>query len=502
MKVKRVIIPTLTLIMVASMAFGVTACGKKDTYNMLQESTEIELEYAVPDYDSNTEESKVELLPWLQLSSLETHPELRTAFEELVGVTGTTGNKEGILYYNPATQKADQNVTLYMATKNSAMSAYFANIDAMTKFGEIAAENYTDIDVDDVNAPYATINAYFELLPDQEDGQFDGDATISRAQAMALLMRATTQVNESQAPDEDADFTAKVGETQYTNFAAPMDEYAYINTSTSLNEQSFNGTMTKGEYIALVTNYIRADYVATLKESGYTDLYSDTSDITISTVSDAGNIKYSEAISDASKGVPTNLYETFKLAIKNGYLAEADLEDWDSALTKADAVSLFITMATNYTSNIGNTLYSQYQTPTTDTSTSEYLSESDEISHSKWADINGAWDAVHQYEIYAQENGADYAFGWTWCYDHGKGAGDQPSYAVYMKEGDPLYGTVYHVGDYLPDGTQFSGTNDEWEAFIKQDFRDQAEADGYDVYDDPDGDGFIIDLDGSYNPNN
>lgn len=47
-----------------------------------------------------------------------------------------------------------------------------------------------------------------------------------------------------------------------------------------------------------------------------------------------------------------------------------------------------------------------------------------------------------------------------------------------------------------------SSTNDEWEAFIKQDFRDRAEADGYDVYDDPDGEGFIIDLDGSYNPNN
>ena len=143
------------------------------------------------------------------------------------------------------------------------------------------------------------------------------------------------------------------------------------------------------------------------------------------------------------------------------------------------------------------------ETPTTDTSTSsEYNDDENEIRNSEWADINGAWDAVHQYEIYAQENGADYAFGWTWCYDHGKGAGDQPSYAVYMKEGDPLYGTVYHVGDYLPDGTQFSGTNDEWEAFIKQDFRDRAEADGYDVYDDPDGDGFIIDLDGSYNPNN
>ena len=479
------------------MGLSIVACGKQENTAIVEttvESTEVE--------NTVTEESKVELLPWLQLSSLETHPELRTAFEELVGVTGTTGNKESILYYNPATQKAEQNVTLYMATKNSAMSAYFANIDAMTKFGEIAAENYTDIDVDDVNAPYAAINAYFELLPDQEDGQFDGDSTISRAQAMTLVMRATTQVNEDQAPETDNDFTKAVGETQYTNFAAPMNEYTYLNTSTGLNEQSFNGTMTKGEFIALVTNYIRADYVATLKESGYTDLYSDTSDVTISTVSDAGNIKYSEAISDASKGVPTDLYETFKLAIKNGYLAESDLEDWDSALTKADAVSLFITMATNYTSNIGNTLYSQYQTPATDTSTSEYLSESDEISHSKWADINGAWDAEHQYTLYAKSQGADYTMGWCWIYEHGKAAGDQPSYAVYMKEGDPLYGTVYHVGDYLPIGTQLSGTNDEWEAFIKQDFRDQAEADGYDVYDDPDGDGFIIDLDGSYNPDN
>ena len=121
----------------------------------------------------------------------------------------------------------------------------------------------------------------------------------------------------------------------------------------------------------------------------------------------------------------------------------------------------------------------------TDTSTSEYLSESDEIAHSKWADINGAWDAVHQFTLYAREQGADYTDGWCWCYDHGKGAGDQPSYAVYMKEGDPSYGTVYHVGDYLPDGTQFSGTNDEWEAFIKQDFEKLLTEDGSVSFKDP-----------------
>ena len=54
-------------------------------------------------------------------------------------------------------------------------------------------------------------------------------------------------------------------------------------------------------------------------------------------------------------------------------------------------------------------------------------------------------------------------------------------YAVYMKEGDPLYGTVYHVGDYLPDGTQFSGTNDEWEAFIAEDMIRRAQEEGLEV---------------------
>lgn len=122
----------------------------------------------------------------------------------------------------------------------------------------------------------------------------------------------------------------------------------------------------------------------------------------------------------------------------------------------------------------------------TDTSTSsEYNDDENEIRNSEWADINGAWDAVHQFTLYAREQGADYTDGWCWCYDHGKGAGDQPSYAVYMKEGDPLYGTVYHVGDYLPDGTQFSGTNDEWEAFIKQDFEKLLTEDGSVSFKDP-----------------
>ena len=42
MKIKRVIIPTLTMVMLSSMLFGCASATKQDTYNMLQESTEMD----------------------------------------------------------------------------------------------------------------------------------------------------------------------------------------------------------------------------------------------------------------------------------------------------------------------------------------------------------------------------------------------------------------------------------------------------------------------------
>lgn len=496
MKVKKIVIPTLTLILISSMLFGVSACSKKEAKNMSQQASEIEIEYAVPNYDSG-EESKVELLPWLQLSSLETHKELRSAFEKYFNITGKTGNKEGTLYYNPATQTAEQNVTYLMATQNSAISQYLLSEGYMGEIGELVGDTYTDVETDSPEAPYAVINSYFELLPDQEDGKFDGDSTISRAQAMALVMRATTQVNEAQAPEENKKFTDKVGETTYTNFAAPMDEYSYINTSNGLNEKSFSSTMTKGEYIALVTNYLRANYLAEIEANGYVDNYSDTSSVSITTVKDAGDIKYQKAINDADKGVPTDLYNTFKVAIANGYLTEDTLSDWDSALTKADALELFTTMATNAYNTYQ--LYSDYIAPSTIANNSSDESsdsseagsdssvgnkEEEEIRNSKWADINGAWDAVHQYGQYAASQGADGMSGWSWIYINGKGAGDQPSYAVYMKEGDPDYGKVFHVGDTLPDGNKFNGTMEEYKEVLVKEGIEAAKEQGANVYTD------------------
>lgn len=475
---KKVIAVLLTI-----SALSVTACGKQETVEETKESTITIVETteteAVPETESNADTAPSELLPWQPLASLETHEELRIAFEEFMGITGETGSKVGTIYYNPETEQAEQNATLYMATQNSVVSPYLTNLRQIPQFAEMAAATYTDIEADEISAPYAAINAYFEVLPDQTEGQFDGDAVLSRAQAMTFLMRATTPANEAQKPETDADFTAKVGESKYTDFAAPMDQYSYLNTSNGLNEQSFNDAMTKGEFLVLVTNYIHDDYLKGMEKNSYTDLYSDTSDVIISTLTDGGNIAYEEAVAEPAKGVPGDMYETFKLAIKNGYLTEADFKDWNEALTKADALVLFIDMANNYWTNHGSWLCSPYKDPYADTDNG--YDDVNEIRASKWADINGAWDAEHQYTLYAKSQGADYTDGWCWVYEHGKAAGDQPSYAVYMKEGDPEYGKIYHVGDMMPTGSPFSGTNDEWDAFMAEDIVRRAKEEGLEV---------------------
>lgn len=464
MKIKRVIIPTITMLVIASQLFGCASASKKDAYNMLQESTEIELEYAVPDYDSNTEESKVELLPWLQLSSLETHPELRTAFEELIGVTTEEdGTKSGVVYTDENGDR-NQNNTLFNALGNTSFTInYIRDAEQIEKLEEIANNEYTDIEEN--QGVSAVINAYFELLPDQEDGQFDGDATISRAQAMALLMRATTPVNEAQAPEEDADFIKAVGETQYTNFAAPMNEYTYLNTSTGLNDKTFNTTMSRGEYIYLLAKYIYGDtYAQRMEEAGKEDeTLSD--DLSLTNIKDGGNITFQESISNPEKGLPTDIYKTLARAVALGFIDEDDL-NWDEAITKSDAITLFIDATeTAY----ANSMFTTASEGTSEATNSEGLTV-DEASQadndyldSVLEGIEGNEDEFTKLDKWVKDQGADAYVGAWLIYYYGSAAGDQRSYAINQRTGEKMVAgpNSYFYGTSLDDdgATPFYGTD-------------------------------------------
>ena len=75
----------LTLITLCILSFA--SCGKQETTSGNESTTatveSAQAETTVPE-ETETEESKTVSLPWIPLSSLETHPELRAAFEEYV----------------------------------------------------------------------------------------------------------------------------------------------------------------------------------------------------------------------------------------------------------------------------------------------------------------------------------------------------------------------------------------------------------------------------------
>ena len=420
----------VTLLLVLSIAtISITACGNKTSDNteavVVEPSTET---VAV---------TQIESLPWLQLASLETHPELRQSFEDLLGITTEEdGTKSGVVYTDENGDR-NQNNTLFNALGNTNFTiSYIRDAEQIKKLEEIANNEYADIE--DNQGVSAVINAYFELLPDQTEGQFDGDATISRAQAMTLVMRATTPVNESQAPETDADFTSVVGESQYTNFAAPMNEYTYLNTENGLTDKTFNTTMSRGEYIYMLTKCIYGDsYAERMMDAGKEDeTLSD--DLSLTNIKDGGNITFQEALNNPENGLPTDMYNTLARAVALGFITEDNL-NWDEAITKSEAINLFIdAVETSY----GNSMFATAKDGTPEATNSEGLTVDEALD----ADYDYMSKLVEDYEgdifekrkAYVKDQGAD-AYNGAWLiYYYGSAAGDQRSYAINQRTGEKM----------------------------------------------------------------
>lgn len=83
------------------------------------------------------------------------------------------------------------------------------------------------------------------------------------------------------------------------------------------------------------------------------------------------------------------------------------------------------------------------------------------LAQQEGKEIDAQYGSEEAWTGYAQSQGADGTLGWCWIYYTGQGAGDQRSYAVYMKEDSPRYGEVFHLGDYLPGGDFFVGANNK-----------------------------------------
>lgn len=380
MKVRRIVVPTLTLIIMASQFMGCAAATQEETMKMLENNKEVEIEVADLDdqytnQDGNSsgaqsDTESVEPIEWTELASLETMPEMRNAWDEIAGIQKTDTGKEGMFYTNSKGEN-DNNNTLMGALQNDVgvlkdtlNSKSGDGIGLFYNKSSLAFESanyYTDIDgleivtdinekvdnEDDYNTAFlAGLNAYYNLLPDKEQGKANMNESLTRKEFMAMVYRADTPVQEV---SEDEDFTKAVGNSEYNVFAQNLNNNSYLSTdSGDLNETTYNSAISRAEAVYMLVNRYYRDDLSKINTNNIDIKFTDAKDNGMSGQDKLDALN--ESIKDADKGLPTELYAGLAVASERNIINPELDTRWDESLTKEEALQLLINA---YTSNTG-----------------------------------------------------------------------------------------------------------------------------------------------------
>lgn len=356
-KTKKIVIPTLTVLLIASMLQGCSATTQTESTQILNNSTSIELTVNDPDFAQSTQGTQ-ESLTWTVLGNLTDVPELRAAWDEILGTTGSAGSKEGPLYVNTE-GNPDQNVTLQMALHNKAfLDAYVNDIE---KLSAAAGKSYADVDDEEMLQQFAiAANGYFNILPDSQNGYANPNGTLTRAQAMSAVMRATTPVSDNITENED--FSGIVGKSEYNKYAQDLDNECFISTKDkSLNQKNYNGKMTKAEAVYMLVNKFFSDDLDAMTL--------DNEDVEFDDCINGGNIIAQQTkgesvdasalksmLDNPDKGVDESIYRAMVVGYNNEIIG--DTTDWDTSVTKADFMDMLINSIKSSTSmNVFNEMY-------------------------------------------------------------------------------------------------------------------------------------------------
>ena len=393
MKIRRIVIPTLTLIIMASQFMGCAATTQEETLNMLHNNKEIEVEVADLDdeyTDTGTEGSsttskkdqansrKEPEIEWTELASLNTVPEIREAWDTAAGIQKTDKGKEGMFYTNSKGEN-DNNNTLMQAMNNNGTLKSYADLNYIERvntdprslepilaireyLAKPVMDNYIDIDDAD-KAILAGLNLYYNLIPNTEDkGESNIDTSLSRKEFMSMVYRADTPVQETK---QDKEFTEAVGKSAYNEYAQNLKNNSYLTIeSGDLNPTTYDGAISKAEAIYMLVNrYYRDELVETSsKEEGIGQVFMFTEEkptgemveITFTDaklnkdLKDKGKLdSLNEALKDADVGLSPELYGSLVIAVKHNIINPEEDTCWDETVSTAEAMELLINTYSN-----------------------------------------------------------------------------------------------------------------------------------------------------------
>lgn len=365
MKAKKIIIGVFAVVL----AMQMTGCK-----NNIDTSKPVVIDVSVSENDI---ESKAELT-WTELGELKTCEKMRTAVDTVFGNDIVDGVKYGPFYIDSQGNQCTNN-TLKVVLGNRYVAEMFAtggNVDiekvdssnlgaiesttdsdedastAMTEsFNSSLASVYNDLSDSDQSP--ALFNAYFNLLPDSTPNYFNGGDTLSRAEAMSPITRATTPVQSLNVSDDFKSAVTGTDYDQYINYAAQQNEHSYINTDDkSLTADNFKGAMSRAEFIYLIMNEVYgADEVqnyntskTTLKDCTNAGNLSEELKIADSDRCNGYTLKYS--LENVDKGVAEELYKSIAMAADKGIITTETR--WNEGITKSEAIEIVVNAFMQY----------------------------------------------------------------------------------------------------------------------------------------------------------
>lgn len=355
MKNKKIIIGSIIgIVVIVAVALCVMLFGndskKDDLQKKIDNGEPIEIIVKDNNFEMQGEDTDI---TWTQLADLTSYAQFRTAFENALGITKDGSLKVGSIYVT-TDGKQTNNSTLYNAFMNKAFTQKWNDENIQSQLQDGISTTYADLEESDYTA--AIINAYFNLLDDNQPNYFNGGASLSRAQAMTILMRAVTPVEDLKVNES---FNSLVGESEYTAYASYMNDFAYINSADkSLSEQNFNGAMTRAEFIYMLMNYtFGKDNV-----SKY-----DISKVKLNDCKNAGNIakakKFSgknycnsyvlnEMVKNPDSGATDEIYQAIAMAKDLGIIGAETR--WEESISLTEGIDILISTFEAYTNINGS----------------------------------------------------------------------------------------------------------------------------------------------------
>lgn len=339
MKARKMIIAVFAL----TLAVQMTGCK-----NDMDTNKPIVIDVSVSDSDVA---SKAEL-NWTELGKLTDYEKMRTAVDTIFGNEIVDGVKYGAFYLDKDEKQCTNN-TLSVVLGNQFVAEEMKGSALIDSLNSSLDAIYTDLSDSDRTA--AMFNAYFNLLPDSTPNYFNGGDTLSRAEAMALVTRATTPVKSLPAVDGFEDAVTGTDYDQYINYAAQQNANSYINTQDkSLTADNFKGAMSRAEFVYLVMNEV----YGTENVHGFDTTSASTS---LKDCTNAGDLSaelkitgadrcnaytLSHSLQNVDKGITEELYKSLVMAVEKGIITPETR--WNEGITKAEAIEIVVNAFNQY----------------------------------------------------------------------------------------------------------------------------------------------------------